>query len=124
MKQPFAELSNLTFPVVATPHLELLEQRERLLGERRQSREEQLDEVGQRVLGRLPQQLAEPRLEADPEHALHDLAHALVRQDEADGRQHQRAQHLHYLHEHHLVRAGVDADEPEAKEAIIVIKLF
>lgn len=63
----------------------------------------------------LAQQLTQPVLEANSEGGLHDLADALVGQQQPHGGQHQRAEHLHDLHKDNLVGAGVHAHEPGDK---------
>ena len=58
----------LALGLVQSPgaHLELLEEGALVLGEGGEAGEQELDHVCEAVLGRLPQQLAQPRLKADP----------------------------------------------------------
>lgn len=55
---------------------------------------------------------AQPHLKADAEAGLHDLTHALIGQQSADGAQQQRPQHLKDLHEDHLVTGWVGPHKP------------
>ena len=58
----------LALGLVQSPgaHLELLEEGALVLGEGGEAGEQELDHVCEAVLGRLPQQLAQPRLKTDP----------------------------------------------------------
>ena len=47
-----------------------------------------------------------------PEGGLHDLADALIGEQQAHPAQDQQLQHLQDLHQHHLVRPGVTPHKP------------
>ena len=57
-------------------------------------------------------------LEADLKARLHDLAHRAVGEIEADVAEHERAQHVEYLHEHDLVAGRVGADEARVRDRV------